>query len=68
MMRYLDSSALVKHYIKATGADSQNARLREEEETGFPIFTSVRSYAETHAMIRRNFTEKLLSERESTQL
>ncbi len=67
-MLYLDSSALVKHYIREVGTESQNAKLRKEERAGFPMFTSVLSYAEIHAMIRRRLAEKLLSERETSQL
>ncbi len=67
-MLYLDSSALVKHYIREIGTENINARLRREEGVGSPAFTSVLSYAEVHATIRQRLEGNFLSEKEASQL
>ncbi len=67
-MLYLDSSALVKRYILETGTENLNAKLRVEEKTGSPVFTSVLAYAEIHATIRRRCEARLLSEKEASQI
>jgi predicted nucleic acid-binding protein len=65
---YLDSSALVKHYLQELGTESLKARLLEEEQKGFPLYTASISYAEIHASIRRRTEAKLLTEEIATQI
>lgn len=63
-MLYLDSSALVKHYIQEAGTEELNARL-DAQKSEFPsIFTSVLTYAEIHAVLARKMKEKALAPRE----
>lgn len=60
-MLYLDSSALVKHYHSEIGTDAVDERLQVEAENARPVFTSVLTYAEIHAIVARRTREKLLS-------
>jgi len=46
-MLYLDSSVLVKRYVREKGSDAVLSRFEREE----PIYTSVLSFAEVHAAI-----------------
>lgn len=47
-MLYLDSSALIKHYIQEAGTQALNAKLQREENAGRSPFTSVLAFAEIH--------------------
>lgn len=67
-MLYLDSSALVKHYLNESGTDSINERLQVETENARPVFTSVLSFAEIHAIVARRTRERLLSVNEAAAL
>jgi predicted nucleic acid-binding protein len=50
---YLDSSALIKHYLAERGTQALNARLDEEQKSLRSPFTSVLTYAEVHAALAR---------------
>jgi predicted nucleic acid-binding protein len=65
---YLDSSALIKHYIREKGSDEVNARIASETAVSAMPFTSVLAYAEVHATIARKAREKLLSGQELKRL
>ncbi len=63
-MLYLDSSALVKHYIQEAGTPRIENLLRVEEDASRPVFTSVLTFAEIHAAVARRMKDKCLSYRE----
>jgi uncharacterized protein len=50
---YLDSSALIKHYLAERGTQALNAKLDDEEKNFRSPFTSVLTYAEVHAALAR---------------
>jgi predicted nucleic acid-binding protein len=50
---YIDSSALIKHYIQETGSGSLNAKLNEASLRYPGIFISVVGYAEILATFAR---------------
>ena len=52
-MLYLDSSVLVKRYLREAGSDAVNARFDQEER----IFTSWLSYAEVLAAVARKYRD-----------
>ena len=52
-MLYLDSSALIKRYVKELGTDATKARIETEAATPGNPFTSVLTYAEIHATLAR---------------
>lgn len=52
-MLYLDSSALIKHYLAERGTQALNAKLDDEEKNFRSPFTSVLTYAEVHAALAR---------------
>ncbi len=56
-MLYLDSSVIVKRYVREAGTDRLRARCRQEEF----LFTSALSYAEVLAAFSRKFREGALS-------
>jgi uncharacterized protein len=58
---YLDTSALVKHYVQEAGTEQIQARLEGEAEHGRSVFTSVLTYAEIHAVLARRLREKFVS-------
>lgn len=60
-MLYLDSSALIKHYLRERGTDAVDAQLQAEAQNVRSVFTSVLTYAEMHAVLARRAREKLLS-------
>ena len=60
-MLYLDSSALVKHYVREPGTDSLNARVAAEESAGHSLFTSVLTFAEVHHALANKLKDKSLS-------
>lgn len=57
-MRYLDSSALVKRYVKEPGTENLAARITAEQSTGQALFTSALTFAEVHHAISRKLREK----------
>ena len=63
-MLYLDSSVLVKRYVREVGSEAVNSRF----EAGETIYTSVLSFAEVHAAIGRKYREKELSVIEKEKL
>ena len=60
-MLYLDSSALIKHYIREQGTESLQARLRLEEKAGRSPFTSVLTFAEIHRALAARSKDGSLS-------
>jgi predicted nucleic acid-binding protein len=58
---YLDSSALVKHYVRESGTDSLNAKLAAEESAGHSLFTSALTFAEVHHALANKLKDKTLS-------
>ena len=67
-MLYVDSSALVKHYIREAGTDSLNAKLTEESTRNASVFVSTLAYAEILAAFARRLREKLLTKLEASEL
>ena len=67
-MLYVDSSALIKHYIREAGTDALNAKLSQELIHHPSVFISVVGYAEVLATFARRRKESLLSKREYGQL
>lgn len=63
-MLYLDSSALVKHYVQEAGTEKLEDWLRIEEAASRQLFTSVLTFAEIHATLARRMQDKSLSTRE----
>ncbi len=63
-MVYLDSSALIKHYVQEVGTEKIEGKLREEENASRPVFTSVLTFAEIHAALARRKRDKSLPLRE----
>jgi predicted nucleic acid-binding protein len=59
---YLDTSALVKHFVAEKGSD----RVREIVSAGEPAATSKIGYAEVHAALARRRREGGLSTRQYT--
>jgi predicted nucleic acid-binding protein len=57
---YLDSSALVKHYVWEPGTDSLNARVAAEERAGHSLFTSVLTFADVHHALASKLKDKSL--------
>jgi predicted nucleic acid-binding protein len=57
---YLDSSALIKHYVKEAGSEEIEYKLRDEEHAARPVFTSVLTFAEIHAALARRMKDKSL--------
>lgn len=60
-MLYLDSSALVKRYVKEPGTEKLAARIIAEQSAGQVLFTSALTFAEVHHSICRKLKEKALS-------
>ena len=56
-MLYVDSSALIKRYIRESGTDRLNAKLEEAFTLSSGIFVSVIGYAEVLATISRYLRE-----------
>ncbi len=61
-MTYLDTSALVKHFVAEKGSD----RVREIVSAGEPAATSKIGYAEVHVALARRRREGGLSTRQYT--
>lgn len=64
MILYLDSSALIKHYIQESGSRSLTAKIQEASRPETAIFMSVVGYAEVLAVFARQLRENLLSKAE----
>ena len=64
-MLYVDSSALIKHYIRETGTDALEAKLIEPNTR---VFISTLGYAEISAAFARRMREGLLPRREASLL
>lgn len=60
-MLYLESSALVKHYVLESGTNSLNALIAVEESAGQLLFTSSLTFAEVHHAFVRKFKDKTVS-------
>jgi predicted nucleic acid-binding protein len=65
---YLDSSALIKHYLLERGRWRLEARLKQETDAGAPIFSSVLTYAEIHAVLARKNRDDERSESEAAKI
>jgi predicted nucleic acid-binding protein len=61
---YLDSSALIKHYIQEAGTDALNLKLQLEAQGPQDNFVSMVGYAEIFAMLARRSRENLLQQKE----
>lgn len=64
MILYLDSSALIKHYIQESGSRSLTAKIQAESRRQTGVFMSVAGYAEVLAVFARHLRENLLSRAE----
>jgi predicted nucleic acid-binding protein len=65
---YVDSSAFIKHYIRETGTDALEARLKEEAIQKRSPFISTLGYAEILATFARRSREGLLGKKEAALL
>jgi predicted nucleic acid-binding protein len=65
-MLYLDSSALIKHYVQEAGSGGIKARI-EAEQGATQVFTSVLTYAEVQRVLARKKRDKELRAREFTR-
>lgn len=63
-MLYLDSSALVKRYVKEFGTDALNARLAEEERAGQALFSSALTFAEVNFALWRESKSRKISNKD----
>lgn len=63
-MLYLDSSALIKNYIKEAGSGAMSDRIAYESAASSIPFSSVLTYAEIHATLAKKARKKLLTARE----
>ena len=61
-MLYMDSSALVKHYVREPGSAGLNAKLNEASLHQHGVFISVVGYAEILAIFGRRLRENVVSE------
>jgi predicted nucleic acid-binding protein len=57
---YVDSSVLVKRYIREIGTDALNLKMQRALRADVPVLTSVLTYAEIHATLARRLKEQLL--------
>ncbi len=67
-MLYLDSSALIKHYVQEAGTDALNLKLQLDAQAPQENFASVVGCAEILAILARRFRENLLRQSEFDQL
>lgn len=67
-MLYVDSSALIKRYIREAGSRALNAQLEAESLQRTGIFMSVVGYAEVLAVFGRRSRDSLLSAERSKAL
>jgi predicted nucleic acid-binding protein len=61
---YLDSSALIKHYVQEAGTDALNMKLQLEAQGPQDNFVSMVGYAEIFAILARRLRENLLRQEE----
>jgi predicted nucleic acid-binding protein len=61
---YLDSSALIKHYIDEAGCDAMRARIASESALSAIPFSSVLTYAEIHSTFAKKARKGSLTGRE----
>jgi predicted nucleic acid-binding protein len=57
---YVDSSVLVKRYIREIGTDALNLKMQRALRADVPVLTSLLTYAEIHATLARRLKEQLL--------
>lgn len=67
-MLYVDSSALVKHYVREPGSDALNAKLNEASLRHPGVFISVVGYAEILATFARRLRENARLKRQTELL
>jgi len=65
---YVDSSALVKHYVREPGSDALNAQLNEASLRHPGVFISVVGYAEILATFARRLRENARLKRQTELL
>jgi len=65
---YVDSFALVKHYVREPGSTGLNAKLNEASLHQHGVFISVVGYAEILAIFARRLREKVVSENQARLL
>jgi predicted nucleic acid-binding protein len=65
---YVDSSALLKHYVRETGTDALNKQLTEESAHDPGVFISVIGYAEILATFARRLRENPALKRQTVRL
>jgi predicted nucleic acid-binding protein len=57
---YVDSSVLVKRYIREIGTDALNLKMQRALRADVPVLTSVLTYPEIHATLAIRLKEQLL--------
>lgn len=62
-MLYLDTSALIKRYIREPGSDSIRKKIEAEEAGGGLAFTPMLTFAEVHAALTQRRKDRSLSKR-----
>ena len=67
-MLYVDSCALIKHYIRERGSHALKAKLKEESLHQTGVFMSAVGYAEVLAVFARRLRDHLLSGKRSQAL
>ena len=67
-MLYVDSSALIKHYLQEAGTDALNAKLTEVSTQRSRVFISTLGYAEILATFARRLREKPSLKKETDRL
>jgi predicted nucleic acid-binding protein len=65
---YLDSCALIKHYIREKGSRNLKAKLKEQSSQQSGVFMSVVGYAEVLAVFARRQRDHLLSRKQCAAL
>jgi predicted nucleic acid-binding protein len=65
---YVDSSALIKHYIREAGSDALNAKLNDPSLHQPGVFISVLGYAEILATFARRLRENARLKRQTELL
>ena len=66
-MLYLDSSVLIKHYVREPGTDAVHVKIKQESQPS-GIFISDLGYAEILATIGKRVRENLLRQKEGEEL
>ncbi len=62
-MLYLETSALIKQYVREGGSEKIRERVQEELGDAKPVFTSVLTFAEVHSAVAQRRNDKSLSKR-----